>query len=391
MASSRGGEISAAQFRRALGHYPTGVAVIAARDDAGEQLAMVVGTFTSVSLDPPLVGFLPDQGSTTWPRIRAAGHFSVSVLGADQEQVCRAFATKALNRFEEHCPPRSATSSGDPRVAGAVLWIDCDVESVLPAGDHAVVLGRVRELTVPEEAGMPLLFLRGGYGSPVLPSLMVEAPGLGTQLRTADAIRGEVEQISHDLGVECLVMAPVDGAVVTLASAGISRPDGGSPTQIGTTFPLAAPFGALFAAWAPEPEQRAWLSRGRRLVGEGDESLFDGLLAAVREQGYEASTGRQVVDRFDRAMAAGEDPELVPDVLRTLGEELRRRPAQPCPVAEVDGLTSLAVPVRDGSGRVVVALRLIGLTGEESAEQRRACLDRLLVGATRAGEWVDRT
>src|SRR5437588_8121068 len=124
--------IAPTDFRRVLGHYPTGVAVVTARQDDGTPVGMVVGTFTSVSLDPPLVGFLPDRSSTTWPRIRETGSFCVNVLSAAQEQVCRAFATKAADRFDVH--GAGDAGSGSPRLTGTALWVDCDIESVLPAG-----------------------------------------------------------------------------------------------------------------------------------------------------------------------------------------------------------------------------------------------------------------
>jgi flavin reductase (DIM6/NTAB) family NADH-FMN oxidoreductase RutF len=86
--------IDPALFRQTLGHYPTGVAAVTALDEAGVPLALVVGSFTSVSLDPPLVGFLPDKRSTTWPLIHSAGHFAVNILGSDQTALCRQLAGK---------------------------------------------------------------------------------------------------------------------------------------------------------------------------------------------------------------------------------------------------------------------------------------------------------
>src|SRR4051812_33291528 len=133
--------LSPADFRRALGHYPTGVALVAAYEEDGNVAAMVVGTFTAVSLDPPLVGFMPDRKSATWPRIRETGKFSVSVLSADQEYICRAFAGKAPDRMQ-HLDESAAT----PRLTDAALWVECSIDAVLPAGDHDFVLGRVMEM-----------------------------------------------------------------------------------------------------------------------------------------------------------------------------------------------------------------------------------------------------
>ena len=153
--------VEAAHFRQVLGHFPTGVAVITAIDAAGCPVGMAVGSFTSVSLDPPLVGFLPDRSSTSFPRIRTAASFCVNVLAADQRELCQRFASRGGDKFAglEWAP----APSGAPRLAGVAAWIDCDLVSVSEAGDHYFVLGRVRELDAQADA-TPLVFHRGGYG-----------------------------------------------------------------------------------------------------------------------------------------------------------------------------------------------------------------------------------
>ncbi|GHE90109.1 monooxygenase [Amycolatopsis deserti] len=153
-----------AEFRRALSHYPTGVCVIT----AGTGVSMVVGTFTSVSLDPPLVGFLPDRASTSWPRIRETGRFCANVLAAGSEGLCRDFVRKAPDRFAVHGLPGPAPFG--PRLSGTVLRVGCDIEAVRPAGDHELVLGRVRALEVEPEAGEPMVFLRGRYAAAAVPA-----------------------------------------------------------------------------------------------------------------------------------------------------------------------------------------------------------------------------
>lgn len=148
------------EFRRILGHYPTGVCAVTAMD-AGGPVAMVVGTFTSVSLDPPLVAFLPDRRSTTWPRIEAAGHFCVNVLAERQRDVCRALSSKSDEKFDGIRYGISGT--GLPVIDGVVAWIDCQLHAVHEAGDHFIAIGLVRSLAV-EHPGPPLVFLRGAYG-----------------------------------------------------------------------------------------------------------------------------------------------------------------------------------------------------------------------------------
>ena len=153
-------EIDPAIFRQVLGAYPTGVAVITAIDEQGEPVGMVVGTFTSVSLDPPLVGFLPDKSSTSWPRIEKAGRFCVNVLGSDQQQLCRQLAGKG-DRFAG--VNLTVSDHGVPVLADSIVTIECTIHSVTEAGDHWFVLGNVLRMEAPRE-GDPMLFHRGRYG-----------------------------------------------------------------------------------------------------------------------------------------------------------------------------------------------------------------------------------
>jgi 3-hydroxy-9,10-secoandrosta-1,3,5(10)-triene-9,17-dione monooxygenase reductase component len=153
--------IDPALFRRVLGSYPTGVCAITATGTNGSPLVMVIGSFTSVSLDPPLVGFLPDKGSSSWPLIEAAGHFCVNVLASDQQDVCRQLAAKGADKFAGL--EISTSDHGAPVIAGAIARVDCDIHAVVDAGDHWFVLGRVVSLDASAE-GDPMLFYRGRYG-----------------------------------------------------------------------------------------------------------------------------------------------------------------------------------------------------------------------------------
>lgn len=151
--------IDAARFRQVLGHFPTGVTVITATHDE-EPVGLAVGSFASVSLDPPLVGFFVGTGSSSWPRIEAGGSFCVNVLRDDQESLCRQFAGPVEHRFTGVGWTPSTT--GSPMLDGALAWIDCRIERTDPAGDHLVVLGHVQSLELGDE-GHPLVFFRGGY------------------------------------------------------------------------------------------------------------------------------------------------------------------------------------------------------------------------------------
>ncbi|MFJ8465464.1 flavin reductase family protein [Streptomyces swartbergensis] len=154
-----------AEFRRVLGHFATGVAVITAPPaPTGDSPAgFACQSFTSLSLDPPLVAFMVGRTSTTWPRIARAGVFCVNVLAAHQSELCRAFAVSGADKFAGVAYD-AAPVSGSPRLSGAVAWIDCAIHAVHTGGDHLIVVGRVDALgTAADDPDGPLLFHRGRF------------------------------------------------------------------------------------------------------------------------------------------------------------------------------------------------------------------------------------
>lgn len=153
--------IDPAIFRKVLGSYPTGVCAVTALDEHNRPVGMVVGSFTSVSLDPPLVGFLPNKTSTTWPIIAQAGRFAVNVLASDQQGVCRQIAGKSADKFAGIA--HGVSDHGLPVIDDVIARIECTLDTVVDAGDHWFVLGRVLGLEVMRD-GDPMLFHNGRYG-----------------------------------------------------------------------------------------------------------------------------------------------------------------------------------------------------------------------------------
>jgi flavin reductase (DIM6/NTAB) family NADH-FMN oxidoreductase RutF len=147
-------------FRHVLGHYPTGVAVITAQTPDGP-VGMAMNSFTSLSLDPPLVLFCPAGSSTTWPLLRAVGTIAINVLSAGQEAVSRAFAARYTDRFAGI--GWSAGGNGAPLLDDALGWLECTVDAEYPAGDHTVVIARIELMGVHDAIADPLVFFRGGY------------------------------------------------------------------------------------------------------------------------------------------------------------------------------------------------------------------------------------
>ncbi|MGW1006145.1 flavin reductase family protein [Streptomyces sp. NPDC002520] len=155
--------VDQALFRSVLGTFASGVTVITAPAAEGEDspAGFACQSFSSLSLDPPLVCFLVGRTSTTWPRIARAGVFCVNVLSAGQGPLCRAFAVSGADKFTgvDH---DAAPFSGAPRLAGAAAWVDCAVHAVHTGGDHLIVVGRVAALGA-SEAADPLVFHRGRF------------------------------------------------------------------------------------------------------------------------------------------------------------------------------------------------------------------------------------
>jgi flavin reductase (DIM6/NTAB) family NADH-FMN oxidoreductase RutF len=152
--------IAGEDFRHVLGHYPTGVAVVTAERPDGP-VGMACNSFTSVSLEPPLIAVCPAKSSETWPEIRDAGRFLVNLMHRDHEALVREFARKGADRFASvDFHPHGC----GPALDDALAWIGCSLYAEHDAGDHTIALGRVMGLQAREDLE-PLVFFRGRYGT----------------------------------------------------------------------------------------------------------------------------------------------------------------------------------------------------------------------------------
>jgi 3-hydroxy-9,10-secoandrosta-1,3,5(10)-triene-9,17-dione monooxygenase reductase component len=139
------------RLREAFGRFATGVAFVTA-DVGGTPLGLIVNSFAAVSLRPPLVSFCPSRQSLTWQRMRHAASFTVHILAAPHDDFVRRAAAPGADRFAEPEILRDAIAS-----------IECDLEAEHAAGDHWIVVGRARELRVPDD-GRPLVYYAGRLG-----------------------------------------------------------------------------------------------------------------------------------------------------------------------------------------------------------------------------------
>jgi flavin reductase (DIM6/NTAB) family NADH-FMN oxidoreductase RutF len=149
------------RFRTVMGHFATGVAVVTVDSPGGPQ-GMTANAVASLSLDPVLVLVCFDNGARTLPEVRRAGRFGVNVLAAGQEGLARRFASKADAKFAE--VPHSV-HDGIPVLDGALAWVGCSLDRLVPGGDHTIGIGAVHAAELGPSGTEPLVWFRGGYGS----------------------------------------------------------------------------------------------------------------------------------------------------------------------------------------------------------------------------------
>jgi flavin reductase (DIM6/NTAB) family NADH-FMN oxidoreductase RutF len=142
-------------LRHAYSMFPSGVAAVCALGPDDEPVGMAMSSFTTVSLEPPLVSVCVDRSSTTWPKLAALPTLGVSVLGAGHAAAAAALASKTGDRFRD--VPWHATSRGAVLVDGSALWLECRVYDQFDAGDHELILLEALDL-VPHPDTPPLVF-----------------------------------------------------------------------------------------------------------------------------------------------------------------------------------------------------------------------------------------
>jgi flavin reductase (DIM6/NTAB) family NADH-FMN oxidoreductase RutF/DNA-binding IclR family transcriptional regulator len=375
-------------FRQVLGQYPTGVVVVTALDAAGTAIGMTVGSFTSVSLDPPLVAFLPDQGSSSWRALRESGdRFCVNVLDARQEDVCRAVAVRKQDKFVDI--PWRAAPSGLPVIEGAVAWMDCVTEQVHEAGDHHIVVGRVNDLEL-GEGNRPLLFFRGGYGSFTPLSLAAGDADLLDHLRRIDLVRGQIEALAARFDTEVTAIVRVRDELVLAAAVGHTELAVG-PTRVGQRLPFLPPLGSCFAAWGDAALQRSWTDAVGGQVADEFAEAVRRTPELVRRRGFAIALGHQLGEHLETVTTRVNegDPQLPVSALH----EAMWHAADGYNPDEIEGpaeLRLLTAPVFDASGGVAFTLTLWGAPGLLSPAEISERVEALLAATAEASATLAR-
>ncbi|MCI2422627.1 flavin reductase family protein [Saccharopolyspora sp. K220] len=143
-----------AVLKQAYGCFPSGVTAVCAYRDGGP-VGIAASSFTSVSIDPPLVSLCVQRTSTTWPRLSNGPRLGVSMLGETHDAACRQISSRTGDRFASIEWER--TAEGAVLLRDAAAWLDCSVDTVVPAGDHELILLRVHALQVRTDVA-PLVF-----------------------------------------------------------------------------------------------------------------------------------------------------------------------------------------------------------------------------------------
>lgn len=374
------------RFRETLGHFPTGVVVVTAIDDAGQPQGMVIGSFTSVSLDPPLVAYLPAKTSRTYQRLRTGKTFCVNVLSAEQEALCRHFFTSEQDKFAD-IPWRPAPS-GAPILEGAVSWIDCEPYAVQDGGDHHIVLGRVTNLAVQTPVN-PLLFFQGGYGRFSHRSL-VSAGGefdLVSAVRQAETGREYIQALADELHTEVSIMGRRGAEFIFVSSAVHAGIPG--RTVLGTRVPLMAPLGDLHMSGCSDEELQQW---ARASLGKDEEAIAR-QIARVRQgekRGWSVSlVGDRPEGELRDALRRYSNTELTPTQQREITSNIAKATPYYPSFEVVEGQTydlhSLMFTIPTPGDRVDLVLRVCPLPLQADAATVQGWIDAGLRTAARLG------
>jgi 3-hydroxy-9,10-secoandrosta-1,3,5(10)-triene-9,17-dione monooxygenase reductase component len=155
--------IDANAYKQVMGSFPSGVTVITTLADNGDIVGMTASAFSSLSMDPPLVLFCPNYSSDSYPALIKSKKFAIHLLSAEQQSEAYAFARKGSDKAQGI--EWSLSELGNPVLRNATAIIECELWREYEGGDHAILVGAVKNLIVPEQDVMPMIYCRGKMGA----------------------------------------------------------------------------------------------------------------------------------------------------------------------------------------------------------------------------------
>ncbi|SFT87942.1 flavin reductase family protein [Pseudomonas marincola] len=150
-------------YKQVMGSFPSGVTVITTLDDQGDIVGMTASAFSSLSMDPPLVLFCPNYSSDSYPALIKSKRFAIHLLSAEQQSEAYAFAKKGNDKAKGI--EWALSELGNPVLSNATAIIECELWREYEGGDHAILVGAVKNLIVPELSVTPMVYCRGKMGA----------------------------------------------------------------------------------------------------------------------------------------------------------------------------------------------------------------------------------
>jgi flavin reductase (DIM6/NTAB) family NADH-FMN oxidoreductase RutF/DNA-binding IclR family transcriptional regulator len=350
--------IEASSFRSTLSHFPTGVVVATTLSPGDEPLGMTIGSFASLSLEPPLVSLFVSRNSATLTEIERRGKFCVNVLSADQQPLAARFASPRPDRFADL--PWTPTPSGMPSFPGILSWIECVVYGAYAGGDHTILTGLVTDARV-FDRGFPLVFFQGGYGRfSSQPAVNSDDRELIFASITAERCRGLMKRLADETRGECAALAASSEAIRVIATEAAPNVQGRSP--IGFRMPMIPPLCEMYIAYQPPAEIERWIARAGRLSRE-QRAAYLAQVSDSRDRGWALSVGGYYLDRdlyaaletyTEKAPTPAEQRRLT-EVLASAANHYRQIDIDPDGEYEIGAITA---PVFGPGGQVFMLLRL---------------------------------
>ena len=155
--------IDPAVYKQVMGSFPSGVTVITTLNDEGEIVGLTASAFSSLSMDPALVLFCPNYSSDSYPILIARKKFAIHLLTAEQKQEAYAFASKGKDKAQGIAWRLSEL--GNPLLSNATAIIECELWREYEGGDHAIMVGAVKNLIVPQQQVAPMIYCHGKMGA----------------------------------------------------------------------------------------------------------------------------------------------------------------------------------------------------------------------------------
>ena len=327
------------ELRNVLGTFVTGVTVVTTRAAGGKPFGVTANSFSSVSLDPPLVLWSQSVSSSSHPAFRDSEHFAVNILADHQVELSQHFARSAEDKFSGIA--HSDGIGGAPVLHGAAANIECVKVATYPGGDHVVYLGRVERVT--QGSRRPLAFAQGRYMVPYAHDLGPMSLGLGQATPASpQAVRIATEAmpaISQALGNHtlCLAVWGNHGPTAIRFEPGAQPVSAWLRTGLVTSVTRSAT-GRAFAAFLPAEITQSFVDEDLRLSRSSE----------VSEALQRATFDSEVEQARRSGIARAANPE-------------------PSPVHGI-AVNAFSVPIRDPQGRMVLALSVVSQAERLSPE-----------------------